>query len=155
LCHFHDNYVTSTKCLDRLSASLLFWGSKLKSIITRRGIAPSIHRWVYANGWHAVAAFGLVSCFTFPIFPTPSACLFFLAVGLAALRVGVDFLEQLITEIEEDLEKDERMAPFRPSSLHDLEAPNDDADSGRSSGSELEDWTYGLGNYAEPTEDQD
>lgn len=85
----------------------------MKSIITRRGIAPSIHRWVYANGWQSSGAFGVVSCFAFPLSPLPSACLFFAAVGLAGIRVFVDFLEQLIAAIEEDSDRDERLAPYR------------------------------------------
>lgn len=84
-----------------------------KSIITRRGVAPSIHRWVYANGWHAAAAFGFVAYFAFPFSPVPSACLFFLAAGLAVLSVGVGFLEQLIAAIEEDTARDERLAIYR------------------------------------------
>ncbi|NSX92642.1 hypothetical protein [Agrobacterium tumefaciens] len=125
-----------------------------KSIITRRGVVPSIHRWVYANGWHAAAAFGLVACLAFPFSPVPSACLFFLAVGLAAIRVFVDFLERLITVIEEDAARDERMESFlRPPSLYDQQIRRENVDSIRSSGSDLEDWTYGLGKYAEPDEE--
>lgn len=125
---------------------------KTKSIITRRGVAPSIHRWIYANGWHAAAAFGLVACIAFPFSPVPSACLFFLAVGLAAIRVFVDFLERLITVIEEDAARDERMESFlRPASM------NNDSDDIRKNGTgnELEDWTYGLGVYAEPDQEHD
>lgn len=85
----------------------------MESKITRRGVVPSIHRWVYANGWYATAAFGVVSCLAFPFSPLPSACLFFAAVGLAGIRVFVDFLEQLIAVIEEDSDRDERLAPYR------------------------------------------
>lgn len=101
----------------------------MKSIITRRGIAPSIHRWVYANGWHAASAFGLVACLAFPFSPLPSACLFFLAVGLAALRVFVDFLERLIAAIEEDSEREERLAAYRVGdALEEDDESEDDLD---------------------------
>ncbi|MBO0125230.1 hypothetical protein [Agrobacterium sp. OT33] len=102
---------------------------KTKSIITRRGVAPSIHRWIYANGWHAAAAFGLVACIAFPFSPLPSACLFFLAVGLAALSVGVGFLEQLIAAIEEDSDRDERLAAYRVGdALEEDDESEDDLD---------------------------
>jgi len=99
----------------------------MKSIISRRGIVPSIHRWVYANGWHAAAAFGFVSCVAFPLSPLPSACLFFTAVGLAGLRVFVDFLERLIAAIEEDSDRDERLAPYR---VHGAQMAGDADDEG-------------------------
>jgi hypothetical protein len=78
-----------------------------------------------------VAAFGLVSCFTFPIFPTPSACLFFLAVGLAALRVCIDFLERLVAAIEEDSERGKRLSSWKTASngaFKTINASDDEAE---------------------------
>lgn len=86
----------------------------MKSICTRRGIVPSLHRWIYNNGWPAAGASVVVSCIAFPLAPAPSAIILASGIALAALRFGADFMEQLIVILNEERVRDERMEEFRP-----------------------------------------
>lgn len=47
-------------------------------------------------------------------------------MGLAGIRVFVDFLEQLIAVIEEDSDRDERLAPYRVHGAQQVSDVDDD-----------------------------
>lgn len=90
--------------------------SRMRSICTRHGIVPVIHRCVYANGRPAAGALAVVACIAFPFTPAPSAVLVACAIFLIAVHYGADFIERLIVTLDEESSRDERMEAFRSQS---------------------------------------